>query len=288
MGTLFSSERSEEKPTRFQNRGFLQEPKPIQTYPQHQGFIHEAAKPAPRQIHSSNSHRIVPSRLRVITKEPISNLKEFIRTNNSWDYSSEVFNVTPLPEYHHEYVTIKTLFTNTTKKGLVQILAIYKIENPYLIGRYMLKKKEYITMYGHVNEEFLFHGTDSSNVDKICETNFNWRLCGNKIGHRYGKGVSFSPISYYASNYCDKKSMTKEMLVAKVLVAKECIGEENMDIPPYFSLRRKLRFDTTVKEDRRVIVKYYDDEYYPAYKITFTVKYGYYNNNKNKNRHYYY
>lgn len=38
-----------------------------------------------------------------------------------------------------------------------------------------------------VNQQYLFHGTDVSLVEAICEQNFDWRMCGVH-GTAYGKG----------------------------------------------------------------------------------------------------
>lgn len=38
-----------------------------------------------------------------------------------------------------------------------------------------------------VNQQYLFHGTDPSLVEAICEQNFDWRMCGVH-GTAYGKG----------------------------------------------------------------------------------------------------
>lgn len=38
-----------------------------------------------------------------------------------------------------------------------------------------------------VNQQYLFHGTDASLVEAICEQNFDWRMCGVH-GTAYGKG----------------------------------------------------------------------------------------------------
>lgn len=38
-----------------------------------------------------------------------------------------------------------------------------------------------------VAERYLFHGTDQSLIDAICEQNFDWRVCGVH-GSLYGKG----------------------------------------------------------------------------------------------------
>lgn len=40
-----------------------------------------------------------------------------------------------------------------------------------------------------VNEQYLFHGTDESLIEAICEQNFDWRMCGVH-GTAYGKGTA--------------------------------------------------------------------------------------------------
>lgn len=40
---------------------------------------------------------------------------------------------------------------------------------------------------GDIDERYLFHGTDKSLIDAICEQNFDWRVCGIH-GSLYGKG----------------------------------------------------------------------------------------------------
>lgn len=41
---------------------------------------------------------------------------------------------------------------------------------------------------GLVNQQYLFHGTEETIVDAICEQNFDWRMCGVH-GTAYGKGT---------------------------------------------------------------------------------------------------
>lgn len=48
----------------------------------------------------------------------------------------------------------------------------------------MMKKNEGKT----VNQLYLFHGTNESLVEAICEQNFDWRICGVH-GTVYGKGM---------------------------------------------------------------------------------------------------
>lgn len=39
-----------------------------------------------------------------------------------------------------------------------------------------------------VDEKLLFHGTEESLVDAICDQNFDWRMCGVH-GTAYGRGI---------------------------------------------------------------------------------------------------
>lgn len=39
-----------------------------------------------------------------------------------------------------------------------------------------------------VDQRYLFHGTDESFIEAICEQNFDWRICG-RHGTSYGQGI---------------------------------------------------------------------------------------------------
>lgn len=172
-----------------------------------------------------------------------------------------------------EYRKIEQLFLNTTKRGLVNITSIVSVRNSYLMGRYMLKKVQMERTFQKEPEETLvFHGTKAAFTNSICKNNFDWRKYGDSLGHQYGKGTSFSPISHYSAYYCDKGDVEKVMLVANVLICNSCIGHSNMTLPPFCDSKNTYRYDTSIKKKGEVIVKYSDDEYYPAYKITFVVK----------------
>lgn len=171
--------------------------------------------------------------------------------------STKVVTFTLLAQYDPEYLKVTRMITN--KKNF-KVDNIEKIENPYLLKAYQLKKEEKLNQFPYLQERLLFHGTKQSNVDEICKMNFNWRLCQT---HKYGKGVSFSPNSTYASNYSDKYVRNKVMIVAKVLIGKSCAGDEFMVIPPD-------GYDTSHKGDEQiVIVKYEDNEFCPVYKINY-------------------
>ncbi|XP_077299754.1 uncharacterized protein LOC143920689 isoform X2 [Arctopsyche grandis] len=173
----------------------------------------------------------------------------------------------------NEFKMIEKEFMKTTQKHF-KVLAMEKIFNPYMRASYLLRKKEYELLYGSVNvkEKLMFHGTSFHNVIDIVTWNFNWRLTGKSKGHIFGQGISFTPISNYASNYSDKKTEKKYMLVVSMLECFRCEGSNNMLIPPVCERARVMgaRYDTSGKPDGHVLVKYRDDEFYPSYMITYT------------------
>jgi Poly(ADP-ribose) polymerase catalytic domain. len=194
----------------------------------------------------------------------------------NWDPmpSNSAFIKTDVQQYTQEYNTVFRLFKSTTQKQF-KIVQIERVQNSYLLGCYLLKKNEMECLRGnYVEERRVFHGTKQSNVQSICENNFDWRLHGDSTGNRYGKGVSFSPISYYASHYSDKYAPVKVMFLVRVLISKCTTGNGNMTIPPrifdVYNRNSIERYDTAQKENGHVIVKFCDSEYYPEYLIHYT------------------
>ncbi|XP_049785017.1 uncharacterized protein LOC126187788 [Schistocerca cancellata] len=184
----------------------------------------------------------------------------------------EVFKLVDISCISAKYSMIKTLFQGTTQKHF-NITKIVEVQNPFLYSYYLLRKAEMMSRYGHIKEEYLFHGTKIKNISSICEENLDWRKHGSIIGNIFGKGVSLTPISCYASHYSDKNMVEKIMFVFRVIIADETEGNPDMVLPPYKDELRKLRYDTTVKPNRQVIVKFSDNEFYPAYVVYYTGKY---------------
>jgi len=194
-----------------------------------------------------------------------------------WDPmpSNSAFIMVNVQQCTQEYKTVFHLFKKTTQKQF-KIVKIDRVQNPYLLGCYQLKKNEMECLRGnYVTESRVFHGTKQSNVESICMNNFNWRFHGESTGNRFGKGVSFSNISYYASHYSDKHASVKVMFLVRVLISKCTIGDGNMTIPPLianvYNRNSTERYDTAQKENGQVIVKFCDNEYYPEYLIHYTV-----------------
>ncbi|XP_046996993.1 protein mono-ADP-ribosyltransferase PARP11-like [Schistocerca americana] len=200
--------------------------------------------------------------------------KSVLKLTVGWDHmnASSEFELQLLLSDTTEYKEILWLFKKTTQKQFM-VEKIYRVQNPYLLGCYSLKKEEIQSRYGSVTEEYLFHGTKEQNKDNICRNNFDWRKHGKSVGNIFGQGVSFTPISCYASHYSDSCNTQRMMIVSKVLIAKETVGNKYMKIPPQFDYMQCLRYDTATKENRHVIVKFSDNEFYPTYVIYYTGQY---------------
>lgn len=95
--------------------------------------------------------------------------------------------------------------------------------------------------------------------------NFDWRLCENS---KFGKGVYFATNSHYASHYPQRAdSGEKVMVVAYVLVSRRQTlsrkGNHNHVTVP------QPGYDSTRNEGGQVLVKYDDNEFYPAYVVWY-------------------
>lgn len=187
---------------------------------------------------------------------------EFLENQNNTNLNNDnlTYKITSLENNSWEFSSIKRLFTSTNKKCF-SVHSIEKVNNPYLLAQYNLMQIRYKKRYGHTSEQNLFHGTREDNIGGICTYNFDWRLKGSARGHIFGQGVSFTPISNYATNYGDK-TFEKIMIVAKVLISNKCIGNKDTVLPP-------ANCDTTTKDNEHVLVKYEDNTFYPAYIIHY-------------------
>lgn len=150
---------------------------------------------------------------------------------------------------------------------------IERIQNPYLWFAFQNKIREMTAVYGsiyEVNVCQLFHGTDASVVDKICDENFDWRLHGTNTGQMYGRGTYFSPNAKTAYAYCKSDAFGRyNIFLAQVAVGTCVVGNPGMVRPPTNPSTNKL-YDSTVDADvsPKIIVKYDKQEYYPEYVVT--------------------
>ncbi|KAJ8960269.1 hypothetical protein NQ318_003994 [Aromia moschata] len=205
-----------------------------------------------------------------VLKDPqiLSDLVRKIQSPCTWKPKGhkKVYNLVTLNDNSREYIIVESLFDETMTKCYT-VDKIRRVENPYLYAQYQLKRIQKLNKYPSLQEMELFHGTEEKNISSICKNNFNWRLSGSSVGHRFGRGVSFSPSSTYSSHYPPEDDFdfcyTRIMFVADVLIGSACTGDKNMKVP-------RKPCDTSQKPDGQVIVKYEDNDFYPKYIIYYS------------------
>ncbi|XP_056644227.1 uncharacterized protein LOC130450073 [Diorhabda sublineata] len=186
----------------------------------------------------------------------------YVRCNRNVLYEKNSYELEKLDYNSQEYYQMAVLFYETNKnKHFFKIHSIEKVHNPYLALQYELNKIQLYEKNIQFKEVLMFHGTKKSNIDSICQKNFDWRLSGTSTGCKFGEGVSFSPIAYYATHYGDT-TYNKVMIAAHVLVGECCEGYKNMLVP-------HLGCDTSVNSKKEVFVKFDDNTFYPAYLIHY-------------------
>ena len=78
--------------------------------------------------------------------------------------------------------------------GNRQIIQVVRIQHPFLWHQYVCEKNNMKHKNPNVNyqEKYLFHGTNSANIQSICDSSFDWRRAGSHVGTAYGQGIYFS------------------------------------------------------------------------------------------------
>ena len=184
-------------------------------------------------------------------------IKEILKMTTTWEETVHTpFVLKEVSQNSAEYARVDAVFQKTSRG--MSIKKLERVENPYLLGHYLMKKEKMRNECSVVREISLFHGTQKSYVNNICKYNFDWRKRGSSRGHKFGQGVSFAPEVSYARHY----TTDNVMILAKVLVSRATIGNHFTVVPP-------TSFDTTANSKCSVIVKYDDDDFYPQYVIHF-------------------
>ncbi|KAM7396416.1 hypothetical protein PAMP_019457 [Pampus punctatissimus] len=170
-----------------------------------------------------------------------------------------------------EYDMIETLFRLTLPQS--KINSIRRIQNLSLWKVFHWQREQMKERSGGkpVDEKYLFHGTDESLIEAICEQNFDWRMCGVH-GTAYGKGSYFARDASYSDRYARvKKSLNKIMFVALVLVGEYTKGSSSYVRPPLKRNGRTL-FDSCVDSERdpSIFVIFEKQQIYPEYIIDYS------------------
>nr|XP_046249220.1 protein mono-ADP-ribosyltransferase PARP12-like [Scatophagus argus] len=170
-----------------------------------------------------------------------------------------------------EFERIEMLFKHTMTKSSIN--SIQRIQNPSLWTVFQWQKGQMKKRNGGsaVNEQYLFHGTDESLVEAICDQNFDWRVCGVH-GTAYGKGSYFARDASYSDRYSRNKiSLKKTMFVALVLVGEYTRGSRSYVRPPAKE-DGKTFYDSCVdhKSNPGIYVVFEKQQIYPEYLINYS------------------
>ncbi|XP_069561395.1 LOW QUALITY PROTEIN: protein mono-ADP-ribosyltransferase PARP12 [Brachyistius frenatus] len=170
-----------------------------------------------------------------------------------------------------DYNMIEKLFMRTMPQG--KINSIQRIQNPSLWKVFQWQKEQMKGRNGGkpVIELYLFHGTDESLVEAICEQNFDWRMSGVN-GTAFGKGSYFARDASYSEGYCKFKARTnKFMFVALVLVGEYTRGSGSYVRPPARKNSKAL-YDSCVnsESDPSIYVIFEKLQIYPEYLVNFS------------------
>ncbi|XP_017274370.1 protein mono-ADP-ribosyltransferase PARP12 [Kryptolebias marmoratus] len=216
----------------------------------HQYILHFKDAAGAQQMYQQNiqykTKREVRRRPRFVSVQDVERLKSAPSQSSSssptaesvpphWDKKALPdlgYKLVPLSSSHKEFDMIQTLFRRTMPHS--KITSIQRIQNPSLWKVFYWQKEQMQKRNGGkpVDERYLFHGTDDTLVDAICDQNFDWRMCGVH-GTAYGKGSYFARDASYSDRYSRVRGTpNKVMFVALVLVGESTKGRNNYVRPP--------------------------------------------------------
>ncbi|XP_067090750.1 protein mono-ADP-ribosyltransferase PARP12 isoform X2 [Osmerus mordax] len=169
-----------------------------------------------------------------------------------------------------EYRMVEKLFRSTMTTSTIH--SIKRIQNSALWRVFQWQKEQMKQRNGGktVDEKHLFHGTDSSLIDAICEQNFDWRVCGTN-GTLYGKGSYFARDASYSSRYAQGRGSRSIMFVALVLVGEFTRGSGSFVKPPAKRTGKGF-YDSCVDQERdpSIFVVFEKHQIYPEYIIKYS------------------
>ncbi|CAB1313601.1 unnamed protein product [Coregonus sp. 'balchen'] len=196
------------------------------------------------------------------------------------------YKLVPLLGLTTEYQMVQSLFKRTMRTSTIH--KINRIQNPslwrvfqwyerlmdVLVGVFVARQKEQMKAKNGgkpVDERHLFHGTELSIIDAICEQNFDWRVCGVH-GSLYGKGSYFARDALYSNRFSKSPvSGKKIMFVALVLVGEFTKGNRDYLRPPQKGTSKGL-YDSCVdsESDPAIFVVFEKQQIYPEFIIEYS------------------
>ncbi|OCT86234.1 poly(ADP-ribose) polymerase family member 11 S homeolog isoform X1 [Xenopus laevis] len=208
-----------------------------------------------------------------------------------WEHvnDSQPYQLVPLLSVSNEYSEVVGRFGKTLDRSC--IISVHRVQNLDLWEFYCRKKAQLKNKKGvsEINEEMLFHGTDTAFVDAICIHNFDWRINGMHAA-AYGKGTYFARDASLSSQFCknngkhgdtlqnhgidlNKCSLwtRKCMFLARVLVGDCAVGNSKYIRPPSKDGTLVNLYDSCVDDPvcPRIYVIFDSTQIYPEYVIQF-------------------
>ncbi|XP_066540859.1 protein mono-ADP-ribosyltransferase PARP12-like [Hoplias malabaricus] len=180
------------------------------------------------------------------------------------------FKLVDLSKTDAEFLMVEKLFKQTMPNHT--ILGIQRNQNSSLWKVFQWQKEQMKQRNGErdVDERLLFHGTNPSLIEAICEQNFDWRVCGLHAT-LYGKGSYFARDASYSDNYINSSNNFKKMFVARVLVGHYTCGHQTFVRPPAKTPGKGF-YDSCVdsKNNPSIFVVFEKYQIYPE----FIIEYG--------------
>ena len=123
-------------------------------------------------------------------------------------------------------------------------------------------------------ERQLFHGTNPTTAEAICQQGFDWRMCG-KHGTKFGKGSYFACKANYSHCYTAAQGSSRgyrQMFLARVVVGSYTIGDGSLTRPPPKDPSNPLVLHDSCCDNRSnpaLFVIFENGQSYPEFLITY-------------------
>lgn len=191
-----------------------------------------------------------------------------------WDKGapdSGTYKIVSLQKTCKEYERVSSMFNRTLPGSIIH--RIDRVQNPSLWKVFEWQKEQMNLKSGGkvVDQRYLFHGTDESHMDAICDQNFDWRICGSN-GTLYGKGSYFARDASYSDRYArSRNGKTKKMFMALVLVGDFIRGNNSLVRPPQKPHSQRF-YDSCVDNEANpaIFVVFEKFQIYPEYIIEYS------------------
>ncbi|CAM4447629.1 protein mono-ADP-ribosyltransferase PARP12-like isoform X1 [Caretta caretta] len=228
------------------------------------------------------TQREVRRRPKFVSSEDVKKMKKGQRVTDTpdqnyprnWDKSAlpDVgYKAVEITNPSSEFTEIETLFKRTMNNYVIQRMR--RIQNPSLWQVFQWQKEQMKKKNGgkDVDEKLLFHGTNSSYLEAICNQNFDWRICGVH-GTNYGKGSYFARDAKYAHSYSQSAAKGNTMFVARVLIGDFVKGNPTYVRPPQRASNMLTFYDSCVDNVLvpSIFVIFEKHQIYPEYIIDYT------------------